>query len=220
MLRGRYPPPCFMSNRLADPVDDEFIAQWLVPALQAGVAILWPFAGTRPRLCAPLFVTSSASGKKRPVYDARLLNLFLAYRPFHYETLRDLVAPLAARNTDYISTRDQRSGYHHVHMQLAAWDAARVQLSRPAVRVQRAAVRPVAGPVRIHTPARRGVQVPRSLDWQLTAMIDDAAQVHSQHAAARWQVACCVALEVALGILHSWTSASSGWCCAHSSSAC
>ena len=211
VVRASRPAPVVLGNRLAEASSEQFAWDEVQVARKRRVVLRWPFAGTRPWLVLPLSVAVSASGKRRLIFNARYLTLFLAYLRFSYETLRDLVAALLSGG--YISTKDLRAGYHHVFMELDAWSLLGFSL-RGELFVFTCLPFGLSQAPYLFTRLLHAVYVlPRSLGWRITAMVDDSvqpappqphltrAQLHRQ---ARWRVLCVLRLEAALGLLHSW----------------
>jgi hypothetical protein len=62
----------------------------------------------------PLGVVGEAGEKQRLILDARYVNAFVRYTPFHYESLDQL--PALALDKSYMLISDLKAGYHHIQV--------------------------------------------------------------------------------------------------------
>ena len=86
---------------------------WLVEEVKANLARgSWVQLDAQPEFCAPAFVVSNSSGKRRVVIDLRYINSHLPARPVRYENLRSFRSSLAPG--DHMISLDLQSGYHHI----------------------------------------------------------------------------------------------------------
>ncbi len=74
--------------------------------------------GWRPQVCNSLGVASKAE-KLRMVVDPAYPNLLFKYLPLRYEQLSDLMTYIL--NTDWVTTTDEKSGYHHMALDPEIW---------------------------------------------------------------------------------------------------
>ena len=66
----------------------------------------------QPRVCSPLLVVTSRSGKQRLVVNLRYINRFLWKDKFKYEDIHTAMAYF--EKDSFVNTFDLKSGYHHV----------------------------------------------------------------------------------------------------------
>uniref|UniRef100_A0A1X7UTU3 CCHC-type domain-containing protein n=1 Tax=Amphimedon queenslandica TaxID=400682 RepID=A0A1X7UTU3_AMPQE len=66
----------------------------------------------QPRVCSPLLVVTSRSGKQRLVINLRYINKFLWKDKFKYEDMHTALAYFEVGH--FVNTFDLKSGYHHI----------------------------------------------------------------------------------------------------------
>lgn len=114
MLSGKQPQPIECRNRVSCQQHADVVAAQFSEMLKVGTVIVWRSEWGQPTVISGIGVVPKAGGKHRVIIDLRYLNLFIRYRPFHYEQLKDLKTYLRAG--DMVASTDMRSGYHMQHM--------------------------------------------------------------------------------------------------------
>lgn len=203
-MAGDFPQPVVLGNRLPDERSRSFAREQTEKSRRLGVVARWPEEwrrkGLRPYLLLPLAVAEDAYGKRRLIFDARYLNLFLAYLAFCYDLLMRLLA--RTRRGDSIVTDDLLSGYYQMWMHPDHWGLLGFELDNEWFVFK---CPPFGGsqcPWLFEQVLGAVYQLPRSVDWPLVGVVDDGGQTGPprQLAQRSWAIAM---LKAALGMVHN-----------------
>ena len=196
MMRGAFPQPALLRNGLGSDAHDAFADEKVAEAERVGAVRRWPFEG-KPWCVNPLRVDQTWAGKLRLILDCRYLNLFLQYFRFYYERCCDLVD--MAEVGDFMYVLDFKAGYHHLLVHPKHWGLLGFQL-RGQFYVFTSLPFGLSQAPWVFTQLMRSVyQLPRSLGWPLTAMIDDAAGTGAGHKRMAWRALAHMWLLAPLG---------------------
>lgn len=155
-------------------------------------------AGEAPHIVHGLAVVANRKGKLRMIVDARYLNAFLRYKPFHYEQLKDVISYLGEGY--YMATLDFTSGYHHLLVRAEQQKYFGFALNGK-IYVFRALCFGVAPACREFTEVVRTMQRPlRLVGMHMTALIDDVLLAARTKGEAMYLISMLIRLYVALGL--------------------
>ncbi len=108
LLHGDRPSPVRLPNHASALEHGDFVTTTLRACIEKGVASRWDYdAWGEPTVVSPLRIVEK-EGKLRRCINPMYINLFIRYKPVHYESLRDLTTLL--HEDSYMFTLDDKSG--------------------------------------------------------------------------------------------------------------
>lgn len=197
-MQGSKPSRVIFPNRLSAKQHGGFLQEEMAKLLTSGAIKEWDWPGGQPpHIIHGLAVVANRQGKLRMIVDARYLNAFLRYVPFHYEQLKDVLTYLGEGH--YMASLDFTSGYHHL---LVREDQQKYFgfAFQGRVYTFRALCFGVAPACRIFTEVVRAVHRPlRMAGMSLTALIDDMLLGAPTKGQALYRISLIIRLKLALG---------------------
>jgi hypothetical protein len=148
----------------------------------------------------PLAVAESASGKKRLILDARVVNAFLQYKKFTYERVTELLWDAVPGG--FISLKDLKAGYHHAFMSVSTWALLGFALEDQFYVFACLPFGLSQAPWAFTKLLQFVYGVQRSCGSAVTAMVDDSARVTRTRADDVWRSWCTARQEAAFGCVH------------------
>lgn len=201
-LNAPYPQPVHFSNNRSLTTHVEFAREAVDKLVKNGVLVPWDFESMGlPTVVNAMGVAYNRHGKKRLCIDPCYVNLFLPYKPVHYEGIDDVLGYIEKEM--FLLGTDKRSGYHVQGMHSSTYrflavlfDAEYFFCSALPFGVSTACEK--------YTELMKPVYLPwRNLGQLMTAMIDDAQFAMCDLGVAQQLMIAYVTIESHLGFFYS-----------------